>query len=402
MDLRRPPHRPTVRPRRSCSCRGRSALLRRGRGRPAGASAMTPTGSTSASATGCSGADRGPPTSPAGSAEWPGFLAGFLDRHGITDLVLIGEQRPYHRPAIAVAQARGIAVDGDRLRLPPARLGGAGTRRHGRRKAASRATPRRSWRWRATCPAPDLAAHHRDSFATQAPLGRALPPGLAAALALPALPELPAASAGAGLSRHRAAAAAARRETPRRRRATLAALRAGGAPLFLFAMQMETDYLHPRLFPLPRHGQRHRRGHGSFARAAPPDARLLVKVHPLDPGLKRWRDASAGSRRRRRGGRVHYLGGALPMEPITVPAAGGGDGQQHPRRAGDRWAGGDPGAGPGDLRGAGAGWHGGPLDDFWTEGRRPTRPWPRPSSVPSPPACTCAAATMPGRGWTSR
>ena len=34
----------------------------------------------------------------------------YLDRHGITDLVLLGEQRPYHRAAIAAAQARGIAV----------------------------------------------------------------------------------------------------------------------------------------------------------------------------------------------------------------------------------------------------------------------------------------------------
>src|SRR5690242_1472235 len=40
--------------------------------------------------------------------DWPGFVAGFLDRHGITDLVLLGEQRPYHRAAIAAAKARGI------------------------------------------------------------------------------------------------------------------------------------------------------------------------------------------------------------------------------------------------------------------------------------------------------
>src|SRR5687768_13381920 len=43
-------------------------------------------------------------------AEWPGFIASFLDRHRITDLVLIGEQRPYHKPAIAAAKARGITV----------------------------------------------------------------------------------------------------------------------------------------------------------------------------------------------------------------------------------------------------------------------------------------------------
>ncbi|WP_431272749.1 hypothetical protein [Dankookia sp. P2] len=29
--------------------------------------------------------------------DWPGFVAGTLERERITDLVLLGEQRPYHR-----------------------------------------------------------------------------------------------------------------------------------------------------------------------------------------------------------------------------------------------------------------------------------------------------------------
>ncbi|MCA3376157.1 MAG: hypothetical protein INF64_03420 [Roseomonas sp.] len=46
-----------------------------------------------------------------GRAEaWPDWIADFLTRHAITDLLLIGEQRPYHRIAIAAAKARGIAV----------------------------------------------------------------------------------------------------------------------------------------------------------------------------------------------------------------------------------------------------------------------------------------------------
>ena len=42
--------------------------------------------------------------------EWPAWIADFLTRHAITDLLLIGEQRPYHRIAIAAAKARGVAV----------------------------------------------------------------------------------------------------------------------------------------------------------------------------------------------------------------------------------------------------------------------------------------------------
>ena len=42
--------------------------------------------------------------------EWPGFIQAFLADHAITDLVLLGEQRVYHRAAIAAAHALGIAV----------------------------------------------------------------------------------------------------------------------------------------------------------------------------------------------------------------------------------------------------------------------------------------------------
>ena len=43
-------------------------------------------------------------------ADWPGFVAAYLAREHISDLVLLGEQRPYHRAAIAAARAQGVAV----------------------------------------------------------------------------------------------------------------------------------------------------------------------------------------------------------------------------------------------------------------------------------------------------
>ena len=43
-------------------------------------------------------------------AEWPSFIEGFLDRHAITDMVLLGEQRSYNRIALAAAHARGVRV----------------------------------------------------------------------------------------------------------------------------------------------------------------------------------------------------------------------------------------------------------------------------------------------------
>lgn len=43
-------------------------------------------------------------------ADWRGFVAGALDEHQITDLVLHGDRRPYHIVAAEEARARGIAV----------------------------------------------------------------------------------------------------------------------------------------------------------------------------------------------------------------------------------------------------------------------------------------------------
>ncbi|MEN0088796.1 MAG: capsular biosynthesis protein, partial [Pseudomonadota bacterium] len=41
---------------------------------------------------------------------WPEFLAEFLDDNGVTDILLLGEQRPYHKVAVELAKARNIQV----------------------------------------------------------------------------------------------------------------------------------------------------------------------------------------------------------------------------------------------------------------------------------------------------
>lgn len=42
--------------------------------------------------------------------DWPEFIADYLQRQGVTDLVLNGEQREYHKAAIRCARARGVHV----------------------------------------------------------------------------------------------------------------------------------------------------------------------------------------------------------------------------------------------------------------------------------------------------
>ncbi len=254
-------------------------------------------------------------------ADWPDFLGAFYDRHGITDIVLLGEQRPYHKPAIALARARSIAVtvtDFGYLRpdwVTLERDGMGAESRFPRDPATIRALAAR-------CPPPDLREHHRDSFATQARwdvlfhLASLLPlpfPHYESFLLHAPVPAYLATGLRLLLRRRETQAAAA----------TLEHVTALGVPLYLFAMQMETDYSIRAYSRFPDMDSAIAETVASFARHAPPEARLLVKVHPLDPGLKAW------ARRVRRiaaahgvAGRVDYLGGALPMEQVIAHCRG--------------------------------------------------------------------------------
>jgi capsular polysaccharide export protein len=251
---------------------------------------------------------------------WPAFLDDFLAREGITDLLLLGEQRPYHRVAIAAARARGIRVavtDFGYLRpdwVVLERDGMGAESRFPRDPAAILALAE-------ACPPADLTRHHADDFAAQARwdvlfhLASLLPwpfPHYRSFLLHPPVP----AYLGTAL-----------RLLRRRRETRLAAARlaqlAGRAPVWVFAMQMETDYSIRAYSRFPDMDSAIAETVTSFARAAPRDGHLLVKVHPLDPGLKAWsRRIRAIARAAGIADRVHYLPGALPMDPAIRAAQG--------------------------------------------------------------------------------
>ncbi|MGG5821420.1 capsule biosynthesis protein [Falsiroseomonas sp. HW251] len=216
--------------------------------------------------------------------DWPGFIETYLDRHGVTDIVLLGEQRAYHRAAIAAAQARGIAVtvtDFGYFRpdwITLERDGMGGDSRFPRDPAAIRelaaGLPRadleerlkddfpRQARWDVAYhvlsllpwPFPHYRSHHlHHPFATYAGIGRRL-------------------------LRRRAERAEGER----------ALSRVKDHPYWVFAMQMENDFslrAYSRYRDMDTPVAEAVR---SFARHAPPDGHLIVKVHPLDPCLKRW------------------------------------------------------------------------------------------------------------------
>lgn len=240
--------------------------------------------------------------------DWPGFIEGFLDRHGITDILLLGEQRAYHRAAITAAASRGIAVvvtDFGYFRpdwITLERDGMGGDSRFPRDPAEIRALAR-------SLPPADLTERLRDDFGRQASWDviyhlAAIAPWpfrhyRSHQLHHPAITYW-------GIARRLLRRGAERAEGER----ALAAI--GNRPYWLFAMQMETDSVraysrYPDLdTPIAE-------TLASFAAHAAPEAHLLLKAHPLDPCVKDW-TARIGRLAAAAGlsGRVHLAhGGSL-------------------------------------------------------------------------------------------
>jgi len=253
-------------------------------------------------------------------AAWPAFVADFLDTHRITDLVLLGEQRPLHRAAIAAAQARGIAVtvtDFGYLRpdwIVLERDGMGPLSRFPRDPAAILALA-------AGLPPVDAAARFADGFTLQAAWD--------VAFHLLNLLPWPFPYWRSFLRHHPVPAylgtawRLARRGADWRAAAvTLRAAQSESGQRFLLALQMETDFGLRAYSRFADNDAVIAAVFASFALGAPHDACLLVKPHPLDPGLKDWRRrvsqlaAASGI-----GDRVRWLPG-LSMDPVIAACDG--------------------------------------------------------------------------------
>nr|WP_245215255.1 capsular biosynthesis protein [Pararoseomonas baculiformis] len=300
--------------------------------------------------------------------DWPAFIERFLDTHGITDIILLGEQRYYHRVAIAAARERGIAVvatDFGYLRPDwiTFEFNGLG------RDSLFPRDPQAILALAETLPPPDLAVRHRDSFFNQAVLD----------VSYHLLSLLP------GFFRHYDShqiyhpfqvyagtlyRIVTRRRANRRADGIIAQLKKQGGPLFLMAMQMETDFsvrAYSNYADLDTAIEEVTR---SFAAHAPADAQLLFKVHPLDPAVKNWhRRVTRIAQRAGVANRVHYLGGGnlgditeSVQGVITINSTVG------LRAIVDRLPTFAMGEALYKIPGLA---HEGPLDSFWSEGRPP-------------------------------
>jgi capsular polysaccharide export protein len=300
-------------------------------------------------------------------ADWPAFIAGFLDTHGITDIILLGEQRFYHREAIAAAKPRGIAVvatDFGYLRPDwiTFEFDGLG------RDSQFPRDPAAIIALAETLPPPDLAVRHRDSFFNQAVLDVAyhmvsLIPGFFRHYKSHQIYHPIQVYLGTLLR------IVTRAQANRRADAIISRLK-GGGPLFLMAMQMETDFSVRAYSSYPDLDTAIEEVTRSFAAHASPDAQLLFKVHPLDPAIKNWRRrVTQIAKQAGVADRVHYLGGGnlgaiteSVQGVITINSTVG------LRSIVDRLPTHALGEALYKIPGL---THPGPLDSFWTEGRPP-------------------------------
>jgi len=299
--------------------------------------------------------------------DWPAFIAGFLDQHGITDVILLGEQRALHQHAAEAARARGVTVTvtdfgyfrPDWITLERDAMGADS--HFPRDPAAIRALA-------AGLPPADLTERLRDPFWRMA----------AWDVAYHVANLLPSRRFRHYRTHHLhhplATYAGVARRLLRRRgeRAEGARIVGGlaGQPFWVFAMQMETDFSIRAYSDYPDMDTPVAETVRSFARHAPSDGHLLIKVHPLDPCLKRWsRRLPAIAEAAGVGRRVHVahhgpldlmLGGSRGM--VTVNSTVGlraivlGCPTKPLGRA--VW----------DVEGL---THQGPLDRFWSEGMQP-------------------------------
>jgi capsular polysaccharide export protein len=242
---------------------------------------------------------------------WPSFIAEYLDSQGVTDIVLIGEHRFYHKVAISAARARGIRVfvtDFGYLRpdwVTFEQDGMSGDSRFPRDPDAILALAR-------TAPPFDPSVKYRDSFLLQAlwdiayhssiTVMRWLYPGYRShQVTHPFLVYL---GTGVHLLKSRLLSPSVDRR--------VVALRNAGLPYWVFPLQLESDFQLREYSPYQNMKTPLEEVIRSFAANAPANGHLLVKLHPMDPLMRNWpRMVRRAAQRYGIGDRVHFLDGGM-------------------------------------------------------------------------------------------
>ncbi len=218
---------------------------------------------------------------------WGKFIDNFMDREQVTDLILLGEQREYHKRAISAAKERGIQiVTTDFGYLRPDWI----TFEHNGMSADSLfpRDPEKIKELAAKSPEPDLKRHYNDSFFTQAVWDMAYhlsstffrflyPYYDSHQMYHPILVYL---GTGWHLLKTRLAA--------KKTEALIRQIQQAGKPYFVFPLQMQNDFQIRVYSNYPNLEAAIREVMHSFLHNAPKNAGLVIKVHPLDPSMINW------------------------------------------------------------------------------------------------------------------
>lgn len=243
---------------------------------------------------------------------WPAFFDEFIVDHAITDVILFGDCRPHHSSAHGMAKARGLRVhvlEEGYIRPDYVTLEEGGVNGHSR-------MPRDpAWFRAEAARLPPVPEEHPIASSFRRRAEETIRHLLATMVYAPVYPfykthrpHHPLVEAAGwvvwaangpierGLSRRTLARAIAEREEH---------------PLFLAPLQLNSDYQLRVHSPFGDMRAALRFMIKSFAKAAPANARLVVKRHPLDNGLIAWRHITRGlARRYGVKDRVFYLGDA--------------------------------------------------------------------------------------------
>ncbi|WP_411033329.1 capsule biosynthesis protein [Shinella sp. BYT-45] len=240
---------------------------------------------------------------------WPEFVRDFMARNGVTDLLLLGEERPYHKAAVLAAKALGIdihVVEMGYMRPDWVTFerDGISSNSHFPRE------PQRILAAAAGLPDPDWTVRYRHRFVVEAGYDLLYNlPNVFLWFLYPhyrrhALFHPLAEYAGWVLRLLR------KKRTEAQTQETCGRLLGSGAPFFVYPLQLQTDYQLRAHSPFANQQEAISRIVSSFAAHAAGNHQLLVKLHPLDNGLIDWR-AHIESEAQRHGisGRIHTIDG---------------------------------------------------------------------------------------------
>jgi len=240
---------------------------------------------------------------------WDQYISRVYETHKITDIVLLGEQRDYHRIAINIAKEKGIKVvvtDFGYLRPDWITFEYNGM-------SAESLFPKNAEEIFALadqCEEPDFERKYNDSFFNQAFWDVLY--HFAAILGWPLYPGYD------NFRRHNPVQDyfgilvrlfRRKRVEPRAQR-TLKQLSTEDIKYFVYPLQLQHDYSIQAYSPYSGNEQPMDDILFSFANHAPKDVHLVIKIHPLDPSPFKWRKmVHKDSKQYGIRDRVHFIDG---------------------------------------------------------------------------------------------